>query len=304
MISLKELNSKIKSLGNTGKITKAMQLIAANRLAKSKKHLQDSKAYKEVIDRLFHEALLHPLCKEHPLIKGVPDRSSFHDGQKDNPSMGPRVHLLLISSQRGLCGPYNNNAIRQATKTLTEWVSMQKEVRLHCFGKKGYDAFKDEKNLSPKRHDGALLERADIEHSEALSKELLHLYQQGEADEVYVLYHAFESSMKQRLKVEILLPMEVAVNSTDASQNVPLSLYEPGSAEVIDALLRKRLEFQIYHAFLNAQTSEHASRMTAMDNATRKRSRDDRQLYAHEEPASVRRPLRPSSVKWSRERRR
>ncbi len=259
MSNLKEINTKIKSLQNTSKITKTMKLIATNKLVKAKSDLLSSYSYYDHLNVLFKEHLKKINLKSHPYFVSKNKQS--------------KIHLIVITSERGLCGPYNINVCKKVIELMKKDQFLNKEIKIHFFGKKGKDYLRDYENCFFKIHDASLLNRITYHSCCEVAKELLDLFASGKADAVYVAYTKFESTIKQSPMIKKVLPFEIKEKVLKDFETTQMDqenwIYEKNFSSVFEAILSYLFKSEIFNVFLNSQVSEHASRMTAMDSATK-----------------------------------
>jgi F-type H+-transporting ATPase subunit gamma len=177
------------------------------------------------------------------------------------------VKLVVLTSDRGLCGAYNTNIIRKAVEAVREFESQGKQVRLNIVGRKGRDFFRKRSQYSLGQSWSDL---GTIDHDTAknIGQVILDRYSAGETDEVYLLYNEFKSVIQQKVTLEKLLPVEPPAETDPFTASVDY-LYEPSIDAILSSILRRHIGVQVYRALLESQASEMGARMTAMDSATR-----------------------------------
>ena len=249
MASLQDIRKRIKSVKNSEKITKAMKMVAAAKLKKAQDEVRKSKNYadrmNEVVGRV-SKRLSNLGELPHALLQTRAEKK--------------KVELLVLTSDRGLCGAFNANVIRKAQQFLKE----NPETRLSTIGRKGFDAFRREGREIRKDYEGILLHPSHHRATE-IAVELAKSYVEDQIDAVYLVYHEFRSAISQIVVFKPLLPLTPVEVSGDLVDYV----YEPSQTELLNNLLPRHLAMQIYQAFLESAASEHGARMTAMENATR-----------------------------------
>ncbi|GIW42477.1 MAG: ATP synthase gamma chain [Candidatus Binatia bacterium] len=246
MASLKALRKRVASVRNTQQITKAMKMVSAAKLRRAQDAATSARPYARKLEELLQTVASHAGARRHPLLVSREERVR---------------HLILVTADRGLCGGYNANLVRKAEEFLRQHGS--ENVRLVTVGRRGHDFFK-RRPVSIVAHHGNLPKGPDRSLAELLAKQLAEEYREGKTDAVYVLYAEFRSTLSQVPTVRRILPV-----GTPVAEGPPVEyLYEPGAAEVLARLLEQYVVVLIYRAFLEAVASEHAARMTAMDNAT------------------------------------
>jgi F-type H+-transporting ATPase subunit gamma len=253
MAGSKEIRTKIKSVQNTRKITKAMEMVAASKMRKAQDRMRAARPYSEKIRRLaanLSQALItdyrHPFLVKSANVK--------------------RVGLIVVTTDKGLCGGLNTNILRQAMNTMRRWESSGiSDIRVTAIGNKGLGFMQrlGAKVVSQATHMG------DTPHLEKLIgpiKVVIDAYQAGEIDAVHIAYTRFINTMKQEPVIEQLLPL------TGERLGTPESnwdyLYEPDAQTVIDDLLIRYVEALIYQSVAENMASEQSARMVAMKAAT------------------------------------
>ncbi|MGV7221636.1 MAG: ATP synthase F1 subunit gamma [Nitrospinales bacterium] len=249
MANLKEIKVRIGSVKSTRQITKAMKLVSASKLRKAQEAILRARPYAIKLMEVMNH--LSARCSQdlHPLLE---DR----DGKK--------ILLLIITSDRGLCGAFNSNIIRMAEEVIQK--NPDREFSLITAGKKGNDFFKSREHSIPQNYAGwtrqfeymRAAEIGDILASSFINKEV---------DKIYMVYNEFKSVMQQEVILEQLLPI-VPEQVEDKGHQVDY-IYEPDAESILDDLLKRYMSVEVYRAFLESSASEHGARMTSMDNATR-----------------------------------
>jgi len=249
MASLKTIRKRISSVRNTQQITKAMKMVAAARLRRAQEAATATRPYAEKLESLLRSVAARVGAEAHPLLQ--------------TPAEERRVHLLVVTADRGLCGGYNSNLIKAAEAFLQERASQ--EVELTLVGRRGFDHFKKRPVRIVDQHIN-LFGGPSRALAEELGQKLAAQYSAGETDGVYVLYSRFRSALSQVPTVIKLLPISSEAVSGD--QPALDYLYEPEAKTLLERLLKQYINTLIQSAFLEAVASEHAARMTAMDSAT------------------------------------
>lgn len=248
MASLKAIRKRIASVKNTQKITKAMKMVSAAKLRRAQEAATNARAYADKLSELMRQVAASVADTPHPLLQGREQVA--------------RVDLLLVTADRGLCGAYNSNLIRRAEQLLTQYG--RERVRLTFVGRRGFDYFKKRGVTIADKYVN-LFGGPDLALAHRLADQLAQEYAEGRTDAVFVLYSHFRSALSQVPTVDQLLPIvPAALGEADVREYVA----EPDRATLLDRLLRQYVRVLIHRAFLEAQASEHAARMTAMDSAT------------------------------------
>jgi F-type H+-transporting ATPase subunit gamma len=247
MATLKVIRKRISSIRNTQQITKAMKMVSAAKLRRAQEAVLRARPYAEKMAALIKNLSARVSAEAHPLLAGR--------GEK-------KVHLLLLTADRGLCGGYNANLIRAAEGFLRR---QGQETHLSVVGRKGVDYFRRRKVEMVDRYLNVWMNPAE-ELAQELAEKVIGHFLKRESDAVYILYSRFRSALSQVPTLEKLIPVAAA---EEGQEGQPTEyLFEPGVQELLSSLLPKVVEVGIYRAFLEAAASEHGARMTAMDSAT------------------------------------
>lgn len=249
MATLKAIRKRIGSIRNTQQITKAMKMVSAAKLRRAQEAAVRARPYAEKMTDLLKNLSARVSPDAHPLLKAREAK---------------KIHLLLLTSDRGLCGGYNANLIR-AAEAFIRREGAGKEIHLVLVGRKGADHFRRRRAAIAERHINILATPPE-ELAAALAEKAIDRLIKGESDAVYLLYARFRSALSQVPTLEKLLP--VAVSESEPAAPLTEYLYEPGVDAILASLLPKVAEVSIYRALLEATASEHGARMTAMDSAT------------------------------------
>ena len=253
MANLKEIRTRISSVESTMQITSAMKMVSAAKL----KRAQDAITQMRPFAKKFNDILLNVSGSvdggEHPLMKK---------------SSGNKVLLIAFSSNRGLCGGFNSNVIKEVKRIVQE--NPDKEYSILPIGKKVYDAFKKtslintNKNL-PKECE-KIWDNLNYENAVEIILDIISSFQKEVFDESYIIYNSFKNAAIQKLTNEKFLPVEPIEESTDA-KTVDY-IFEPNQEEILNELIPNSLKIKFYKALLDSFASEHGARMTAMHKAT------------------------------------
>ena len=253
MATLRDIKQKISGVKKTKQITRAMNMVAAAKLRSTQAKMENfapyAKKFSEVLGNLAGQINtdIHPLLNTREKLS--------------------RVELLHFTADRGLCGSFNMNSINRAEKWIKEQGAKGLEVRLTLVGKKGRDYFR-KKAVSVTAAHTNIYGTADISFVNKMTADFIQRFMAGEIDEVYVLFSRFVSMARQEPTLVKLIPIEPPKQEGAEGGRVDY-LYEPSSEQLLVDLLPKHISVQILNAFLQQETSEHAARMAAMDNATK-----------------------------------
>ncbi|CAN1539142.1 AtpG F0F1-type ATP synthase, gamma subunit [Methylophilaceae bacterium] len=251
MAGSKEIRTKIKSVENTRKITKAMEMVAASKMRKAQDRMRASRPYAEKIRNVAaHLSFANPEYKHPYLVK--------RDVVKN-------IGLIVISSDKGLCGGLNTNMLRLSVNQMKSWEAEGKAIAVSAIGNKGF-GFMNRVGANVKSHITGL---GDVPHLETLIgtiKVMLDAYEAGEIDQLYISYTKFINTMKQEPVMEQLLPLSgEQLGSPKGHWDY---IYEPEAKPVVDQLMMRYVESLVYNAVAENMASEQSSRMVAMKSAS------------------------------------
>ena len=250
MASGKEIRNKIKSVENTRKITKAMEMVAASKMRKAQNRMRAARPYGEKIRRVAAN-LSHALTEyKHPFLIN-----------RDQVSVG----VVLVTSDKGLCGGLNSNLLRLAVIKMKEFDAQGKKFQATCIGNKGL-GFMQRVGAKVVSHVTGLGDTPHLEKLIGPVKVQLDAYMKGEIDALYIGYNRFINTMKQEPVFEQLLPL--SGDSVGSAKTKWDYVYEPDAKAVIDDLLLRYVEALIYQAVAENIASEQSARMVAMKSAS------------------------------------
>ena len=255
MAAGKEIRGKIKSFENTKKITKAMEMVAASKMRKAQERMRAARPYSEKIRRLAAN-LSQANVTEY--------RHAFLSRAKTEQLK--RVGLIVVTTDKGLCGGLNTNILRQCLSTMRGWESSgAKDIRVTCIGNKGL-GFMQRLGANVISHVTHLGDTPHLDKLIGPMKVMIDAFQAGELDAVYIAYTRFINTMKQEPVIEPLLPLSgERMGTPERSWDY---LYEPDAQSVIDELLVRYVEALIYQGVAENMASEQSARMVAMKAAT------------------------------------
>ncbi|MBI4530736.1 MAG: ATP synthase F1 subunit gamma [Candidatus Latescibacteria bacterium] len=266
MATLRIIRRRIASVKNIQQVTRAMRMVAASKLRRAQEKIVATRPYSRRIGRLMGH-----------LTSVVTDqrRSSFTIGPlgRSTPLLlverdPRRVCLVVVTADRGLCGSFNNNILRKAMTRVDNYPGA--EVSVFPVGRKGRDFFR-RRRLRVVTEDVNLFHALDFGHAISLAQRLVDLYVTEQVDRIEVVYNEFKSALQQQPVVEQLLPILPELPEGDAY--FIDYLYEPSPEGILDALLPRHLNFQVWRILLESNAAEQGARMTAMENATNNASR-------------------------------
>lgn len=256
MPSLQSLRRKIAAFKNTQKITKAMKMVAAAKLKRSQDRILAARPYALKMRGVLGNLSQRVNRGAHPLL------------QKRE---GRHIEVLVVTSDRGLCGAFNGNIIRKSAEFVRQCEGNGLRVTLSIVGRKGRDYFR--RRPWPIRQEWTgIFDRLTFEHAIDIGGDLTDHFTRGTFDELYVVYNEFKSAIQQRVIVEKLFPIDATAEFAAASAEGVAGgsyLYEPEEGELLSVLVPKHFQIQTFRILLESAAAEHGARMAAMDGATR-----------------------------------
>lgn len=254
MANLKEIRRRIKSVKNTRQITKAMKMIAASRLRKAQEAIEAKRPYAERLAQVIGALATRAEVDDHPLLQVRPPKN---------------VLLVVLTSDRGMCGGFNVNIARTTVRYL-DGNTEHEQIELAIIGKKGQDFFRRRPQYNVREMYQGVFENIGLAKATEIGEDITAAYETAGLDAVYLVYNRFKSAISQSVEVEKILPVEPDAEASDTDRMD--FIYEPSKRGVLDEVLPLYVNVQIYRAILESIASEMGSRMTAMDNATRNAS--------------------------------
>ena len=253
MASSKEIRGKIKSVENTKKITKAMEMVAASKMRKAQERMRSARPYAEKIGNIAAELAKANPEYRHPFL--VKNEKATAAG------------MVVVTTDKGLCGGLNTNLLRAATAKLKELESAGQKTDVVAIGGKGF-GFMNRIGAKVVAHATQLGDQPHIETLIGPVKVLLDAYAEGKLSAVYLCYTKFINTMKQEVVVQQLLPLKASEMATEKPAHSWDYLYEPDAATVINELLVRYSEALVFQAVAENMASEQSARMVAMKAAT------------------------------------
>ncbi len=259
MPTLRDIRRRITSVKSTQQITRAMKLVAAAKLRRAQERILEARPYSFKLGEVVSSLALRSPRELHPLLL-------THEESEE--ARGPRKLLVVVSGDRGLCGAFNSNIIRRSV----EWLRTQEDdpevgLLLIVVGRKIRDFYRRRGHYAVRSEYANLFNQLAYSHASQIGQDIIRAYTEGAADEVQLIYNEFKSVVSQRVVVEQLLPIQPPAVSEEAPAGE--FLFEPSAEAVLESLLPKHVEVQIYRALLESLAAEYGARMTAMENATR-----------------------------------
>lgn len=248
MANLKEIRSRISSVGSTMQITSAMKMVSAAKLKKAQDAITAMRPYADKLTELLQNLSA--------TLDG--DSGSVYAEQREV----NKVLIVAITSNRGLCGAFNSNVIKEANRQATENYA-GKDVSLVTIGKKGNDILSKKYNVAFNNNE--IFDNLTFDNVAAIAETLMQQYAEGKYDKIVLLYNHFKNAATQVVKAEDFLPIRANEGDVKVSMDY---IFEPNKVEIVETLIPKSLKTQLYKAIRDSFASEHGARMTAMHKAT------------------------------------
>ncbi|MFP4168395.1 MAG: F0F1 ATP synthase subunit gamma [Desulfonatronovibrionaceae bacterium] len=253
MASLRDIKQKIGAVKKTKQITRAMNMVASAKLRNAQDRIERFRPYADKYYDTIEELSSRADSNAHPLLE-----------KRDEIQ---RVGIILVTSDKGLCGSFNTNINKEA-RTLAERCRAEgKEVRVFCIGKKGCD-FMRKNNFEIADRKTNVMNNFDFELALDIGDDIINRYLSAELDEVHIVYGQFINLVKQKAISAQILPVVPESGEEEAADSGEF-IFEPSVEGLLAELLPKYVKVQIYRGLLDTSASEHAARMNAMDNATK-----------------------------------
>ena len=257
MASLKEVRNRIVSVNSTMQITKAMKMVAAAKLRRAQDAILQMRPYAKKLNEL------------------IATVSANTEVGAESPYLAVRevnkVLVIVVTSDRGLCGAFNSNIIKAVTAYIDENLASQAaagNVHIKSLGKKGLEAFQ-RRGFTVNANHSDIFTKLSFNEARAAAEEAMFAYAAGEYDQVVLVYNEFKNVATQIIRAETILPLtNASENAADVVNAQTEYIFEPSEEEIILDLIPKSIKMQLYKAVLESNASEHGARMTAMDKAT------------------------------------
>lgn len=258
MANLKEIQRQIKSVANTQKTTRAMKLVSTAKLRRAEELAKRSRLFAQKTNQVIAEIASRIHCNK---VGGLDSRCFV---QNDAPKT---IDIIFVTADKGLCGGFNLQTIKAVKRLISEYQEKKVNIRIRGIGKKGIEYFNfnqvellDEvKNLSSS---------PDMQRSSEFMTRSIKDFKEGIIDGVYLVYNGYKNVITQELHVNKILPVDVADYDCEKAKNSVLELEAHDEETMLDSLVTKYAEFNMYYALIDSVAAEHSARMQAMDAAT------------------------------------
>ncbi len=257
MIGIKEFNKKITSLRNTRKMTKTMKMVSASKFKRAHKAQINAKVYAHKLTELM-KRLSGCGPTDHPLLK---TKKAITKGL-----------IVLFTSDKGLCGGFNNNLIRKIRSWISENPYKYTTIGMNFCGRRGYMSFR--RSVKVDKYYEKITQKPDFNDALSVAGDITAAFIKGDYEEVYMAYNRFDGPLSQKPVIEKILPLDASAFTgpeTNPETKAPKSQdysYEPEEKEILYFLIPKFLNFKIFFALLENAAGEHGARMSAMDKAS------------------------------------
>lgn len=252
MATLRDIKRRINAVKNTKQITKAMKMVAAAKLRKAQSRMLEMRPYADKMSEVI-ASMSAAGGDVHPLLTQRPRQT---------------VEIVVITSDRGLCGAFNTNILKEAGRFISGWKDNNFNVSVSVIGKKASDYFK-RRDIQMRKQWLGLSGRLVYSDVREIAGDIIENFLNETIDEVFIVYNQFKTVISQEVISAQLLPLAAPESSAEPEESSKVFIYEPSQKEILNQILPKNIEVQIYRALLESQASEEAARMTAMENATK-----------------------------------
>jgi F-type H+-transporting ATPase subunit gamma len=258
MANLKEIQRQIKSVSNTQKTTRAMKLVSTAKLRRAEELAKRSRLFAQKTNQVIAEIAGRIKCNK---IGGIENRCFV---ENDAPEM---IDIIFVTADKGLCGGFNMQTIKAVKRLMSEYKNKKVKIRLRGIGKKGIEFFTynevemldQVKNLSS---------APDMQRSSEFMTRSINDFKEGKIDAVYLVYNGYKNVITQELHVNRVLPVNVESYDCEEAKNTMLELEAQDEEKMLDSLVTKYAEYNMYYALIDSLAAEHSARMQAMDAAT------------------------------------
>lgn len=255
MPSLIDIRRRVRAVKSTQQITKAMKMVAASKLKRAQDRVTGARPYAQQMLRVLNGLATRVDADAHPLLV-----------QRDDMTPAPAM-MVVISADKGLCGSFNGNVIKQASLFVRE--TPDRQVAMALIGRKGRDFFR-RRGFDVRYENVGLFQQVKYTHAQDIARVAMEQYLSGAVGSVYLIYNQFKSVVSQHVVVERLLPIPRLTPENGGIDTPQVDyLFEPSAADILERIVPQHVEVQVYRALLESAAAEHAARMTAMDAATR-----------------------------------
>ena len=252
MANLKEIRTRITSVESTMQITSAMKMVSAAKLKRAQDAIVQMRPYAKKFNDILVNVAASLDNSDHPMMKS---------------NNGKNILLIALSSNRGLCGGFNNNIVKEVNKTISN--NPDKNYTVFTIGKKVNDVFKKSDLLtkieSLPLNPQTIWDDLNYNNSILISSKIIKAFKENKFDQAYIIYNSFKNAAVQNVENELFLPLIPSENESNSNADY---IFEPDKEEILNNLIPQSLKIKLYKALLDSFASEHGARMTAMHKAT------------------------------------
>ncbi len=252
MANLKEIRTRIISVESTMQITSAMKMVSAAKLKRAQDAIVQMRPYAKKFNDILVNVAASLDNSDHPMMKS---------------NNGKNILLITLSSNRGLCGGFNNNIVKEVNKTISN--NPDKNYTVFTIGKKVNDVFKKSDLLtkieSLPLNPQTIWDDLNYNNSILISSKIIKAFKENKFDQAYIVYNSFKNAAVQNVENELFLPLIPSENESNSNADY---IFEPDKEEILNNLIPQSLKIKLYKALLDSFASEHGARMTAMHKAT------------------------------------
>jgi len=258
MANLKEIQRQIKSVSNTQKTTRAMKLVSTAKLRRAEELAKRSRLFAQKTNQVIAEIAGRIKCNK---VGGIENRCFI---ENDAPEM---IDIIFVTADKGLCGGFNMQTIKAVKRLMSEYKNKKVKIRLRGIGKKGIEFFtyNEVEMLDAVKN---LSSAPDMQRSSEFMTRSINDFKEGKIDAVYLVYNGYKNVITQELHVNRVLPVNVESYDCEKAQNTMLELEAQDEEKMLDSLVTKYAEYNMYYALIDSVAAEHSARMQAMDAAT------------------------------------
>ncbi|AKF24507.1 ATP synthase F0F1 subunit gamma [Sulfurovum lithotrophicum] len=259
MANLKEIKRKISSVKNTQKTTNAMKLVSSAKLKRTEELAKRSRVYAAKLTELIEEIAQK---MHHANVDGI-DNIFFQENNDPK-----KVDIIFITADKGLCGGFNSQTIKRTSQMITDYQSKGAKVRLRAIGRKGIDYFKFN-NIELDDAIVGLSAAPDYKQSSEFISEVVESYVNGDTDRIVLIHNGYVNMITQEIREAQVLPVDASQLELSAVSTSEMEVEPDDDDTLLDALVKRYVEYSIYYALIDSLAAEHSARMQAMDAATK-----------------------------------
>ncbi len=252
MATLRDIKRRIKAVESTSKITKAMKMVSAAKFRKAQQRMLEMRPYADRMNGILSSLAGSAEGETHPLLTVRPRKN---------------IEVIVMTSDRGLCGAFNTNIMKAATRHVNELKREGYDVTIDIVGRKARDYYK-RRGIEMRKTWTGISGKISYGNAQEIAAEIIENYTNETTDEVVLIFNEFKSAIAQQVVISRLLPL-APIEAAEETLPIYNFIYEPSKQEIFSRLVPKNVEIQIFRALLESQASEEAARMAAMENATR-----------------------------------